>query len=169
MGKKMNEIPFMIDHRPIQRGSGTAYDWGYDGTITAELWRPIAKYNAIPIEAGYWVSSSGRIYSEHHHKILAQYLDNDNRPFVKLRCLDGKRRNLKVYRLVLEAWVKNPMPRLLTQINHRDGNRLNSALSNLGYTSDHYNKQHYRDYLIPRRKKTKEFYGFNSTLHLEEA
>lgn len=158
--KKNNAMSFIIDYHPIQKGKGSKYDWGYDGTIDGELWKPIKQYKGIPVKQGYWISSDGRVYSQHHHKILEQYIDNKDRPYVKLRCADGKRRNLKVYRLVLEAWVENPMPKLLTEINHRDKNRLNSKLINLGYTTSKYNKQHSHD--------CSDMCFCNTGLHLEE-
>ena len=156
--KRDNAMSYMIDHSPVQKGIGTKYDWGYDGTIDSELWKPIKQYKGIPVKQGYWISSNGRVYSRIQHKLLEQYIDNKCRPYVKLRCADGKRRNLKVYRLVLESWVENPMPKLLTEVNHRDKNRLNSALYNLGYTTSKYNKQHSHDCNV----------YINKELHLEE-
>lgn len=49
------------------------------------------------------------------------------------------------YRLVAEAWVNNPDPKLLTLINHLDGNPTNDIADNLEWSDHSSNGQHAYD------------------------
>lgn len=50
------------------------------------------------------------------------------------------RQNKRVHRLMMEAFVPNPHN--YSQINHKDGNKLNNSLDNLEWCTPKYNSQH---------------------------
>ena len=155
--KKLYELPadFEIDNSPIQWGKGSPYGWGYDGEVTKELWKPVTRYRDLEVVEGYWVSNYCRIYSTITGDLLSPGKNSVGRPYVMMRCTDGKRHNMLIYRLVLEAWVKNPLPKLLRGINHKDGNMYNNRLDNLEYTNQQANTQHYWKEIYPHLEESK--------------
>ena len=59
---------------------------------------------------------------------------------VALRDESGKRKHLKVHRLVAEAFVLNVYEK--TQVNHIDGNKYNNTIKNLEWVTSVENKSH---------------------------
>ena len=153
--KTLFELPadFKIDNRPIQWGKGSPYGWWYDGEVTEELWKPATRYRDLEVLEGYWVSNYCRIYSTITGDFLTPAKNTVGRPYVTMRCTDGKRHNMLIYRLVLEAWVSNPLPKLLRDINHRDGNIYNNRLDNLEYITQRQNVEHYWKEIYPLIQK----------------
>lgn len=49
-------------------------------------------------------------------------------------------KSMYLHRLLADAFIDNPLG--LSQVNHKDGNRSNNALSNLEYTSNRENTSH---------------------------
>lgn len=97
----------------------------------SERWRPVRGY-----EGAYEVSDQGNVRSldrtDHYGRRRAGRAlkpgTSDGYPAVHLRW-QGRTRNVRIYRLVAEAWVPGEAPGL--EVCHEDGDRLNSAASNL--------------------------------------
>lgn len=96
-----------------------------------------------PIEgyAGrYTINEHGEIYSLLSNKYLSRCADSHGYPLVVLCTETGKRKTCKVHRLVALHFIPNPNN--LPVINHIDGNKLNSLVSNLEWCTHQHNAQH---------------------------
>lgn len=106
------------------------------------------------------VSSTGRVKilssrggGPHEYK---QWLDNWGYPVVPIK-INGKKKIVKVSRLVAKAFVPNPENK--PQVNHIDGNKQNNDFTNLEWTTPSENCQHRERVLCgtlyqnPRKKK----------------
>ena len=157
---KLSDDPmtFEIDYSKPHWGRGSHYGWGYDEEVERELWKPVTDYRGWPIREGYWVSNKGRVYSQIGDKkqlLKMNHYKSSKRYYVRMTGKDGKRRNVNPAWLVISAWVRNPLPKLLVQVNHRDGDFTNNALANLEYITDSLNKQHYWHEIRPYIEKAK--------------
>jgi hypothetical protein len=116
-------------------------------------------YYVKPCEGwdGYYVSTCGNIISTKGPFPLVMKQHND-RGYAKLvlKHSDRKSANLKVHRLVAQAFLEAPSRDrcggLRSQINHIDGDKLNNKVANLEWCSAPENLSHYR--LL---KKVKEY------------
>lgn len=108
-----------------------------------ELWRDVNGYKGI-----YNISNYGRIKSlkridckgQHRkERILKQSLDSDRYPLITLS-KERIRRTLKPHRLVAFAFIENALG--LTDVNHKDGNKLNNHVSNLEWCTNKENVAH---------------------------
>ena len=109
------------------------------------MWKPIENYNSL-----YEVNEKGEIRSLYHwngHKyekrkkpyILKQ--SNTTTGYKKVELAkDGKKKSLRVHRLVAIAFIPNPMNK--PYINHIDGNRINNCVENLEWCTQHENVVH---------------------------
>lgn len=57
-------------------------------------------------------------------------------------CHEGVRKNKRVHRLLMEAFVPNPNTNKYVHINHKDANKLNNSLDNLEWVTSKQNAQH---------------------------
>lgn len=111
-----------------------------------ECWASISGWNGL-----YEVSSCGRVKSLYcrtsidagmdvrQERFLKQRHDKDGYLLVDL-CNAGQRVTCKVHRLVAAAFIRNPDDK--PQVNHKDGNKWNNAVSNLEWVNDSENKVH---------------------------
>ena len=102
-----------------------------------EEWRDIEGYEGL-----YQVSNLGRVRSLNcrGHKgcmgILTPRLDGKGYEMVALY-KEGKARNIKVHRLVAQAFIPNPNN--YPQVNHKDENKTNNDVKNLEWCTNEYN------------------------------
>ena len=89
----------------------------------------------------YFATDDGHIYSEHLKRNISEYFDKDGYKKVRLSNGDGSRKVFSVHRLILEAFEPNPNSDKL-QVNHKDGDKTNNALSNLEWTTCKENINH---------------------------
>lgn len=120
-----------------------------------EIWEDIKDY-----EGSYQVSNLGRVRSLNRHvmrnngviefkkgKIIhIQFNSKSGRPEVSLY-KDGKRKCVKVYRLVAECFVTNDEPNVKTCVNHLDGDVKNCNANNLEWVDYSTNLKHSYDVL----------------------
>lgn len=104
-----------------------------------EIWKPVVGY-----ESKYEVSNKGRVRSiarkiwngKVHFwkegKILYERISNSGYKMVRV---DGT--DCYIHRLVASAFIENPCN--LSQINHKDENKMNNDVSNLEWCSPKYN------------------------------
>jgi hypothetical protein len=100
-----------------------------------EQWKAIAECNGE-----YHISDHGRIKSFKwgKEKNLKPHLSNG---YLRIGiCTKGKRKLVKVHRLVAKAFIENTENKL--EINHKDGNKLNNHIDNLEWSTRKENINH---------------------------
>ena len=73
-------------------------------------------------------------------KELSKNINSTNGYVYVFLCNNGKYRNIRVHRLVAEAFIPNPNN--LPQINHKDGNKQNNKVDNLEWCTCQENIRH---------------------------
>ena len=97
-----------------------------------EIWVPVIGY-----DHRYAVSNYGRVAGE---KGLLKPYDNGYGYLIVEFRRDGKRKHLRVHRLVAEAFVPNPNG--LPEVNHMDEDKHNNTAWNLEWCTSGYNKRY---------------------------
>ena len=109
--------------------------------VIEEIWKDIVGY-----EGKYQVSNLGRIKSlqrwsgtqyYNRKQLLSLYTNKRNGYVYVYLTKNSKGKNLRVHKLVAEAFLENPNN--YSQVNHKDGNRQNNSTSNLEFCSSSYN------------------------------
>lgn len=87
--------------------------------------------------SNYRIYPDGRIYSEYYNKFITPTFDTGKYLQVTLTDDFGKRKTIKVHRLVASAFL----PKLdeNTEINHKDFDKTNNTVSNLKWCTRTYN------------------------------
>lgn len=89
----------------------------------------------------YFITSTGKVYSEKCGRFLDTVFDKDGYEKVRLVSADGKRHRYSVHRLVLENF--NPILHMdVMQVNHIDGNKANNNITNLEWCTCKENIKH---------------------------
>lgn len=104
-----------------------------------EIWKPIEGYEGL-----YEVSSLGRIKSlyKYHHRyenILKNKITKDGYYETTL-VKNGKPKFIRTHRLVASAFIDNPLNK--SEVNHKDGNKLNNSVDNLEWVTSSENQKH---------------------------
>jgi len=110
--------------RDMKRG------WELEG----EEWRP------IPIAPGYLASNFGRVkHANPSRKPIKPCPDKDGYPRTTL-VVNGKKTPLQIHKMVAETWLGPREPGI--EVNHIDGDKTNSRVSNLEYVTRKENLHH---------------------------
>lgn len=96
-----------------------------------EEWRQIRGF------PNYLISNLGRVYSKQSDRLLKLALKKSGYVYVALSDTDKIIKNLRVHRLVAEAFIPNPDN--LPCINHKDENKVNNRIDNLEWCTAKYN------------------------------
>lgn len=110
-------------------------------TLAGEVWRPLIKPWSGHAITGMLVSSLGRLKFQHGR--ISQGTQTATGYCYTTFLLDGRKRNVSVHRLVARAFLGSPPTSEHTQINHKDGNKSNNAISNLEYVTPAENRAHF--------------------------
>lgn len=109
-----------------------------------EIWKPIVGY-----DGKYEISNLGNIKSLRRfkknnsklqlveEKLLSKYTNPKNGYVYVYLCNDGNYKNIRVHKLVAEAFIDNPNN--YKSINHIDGNKTNNHVDNLEWCTQSYN------------------------------
>lgn len=98
-------------------------------------------YKDIPgYEGRYQITSWGNVYSVDAEQFLIPEVNDKGYLRVDLYEPSGRRKHVKVHRLVASAFVSNPEGK--PQVNHKDGNKRNNSFTNLEWVTDVENKAH---------------------------
>ena len=102
----------------------------------SEVWKPIEGFD------GYQISNLGNVksYRTGVELIMRLSKDDDGYMVVTLACGKGRRKNMKVHRLVAMAFIPNPEEK--PHINHIDYNRSNNHVENLEWVTPKENTAH---------------------------
>ena len=101
-----------------------------------EVWKDIKGYEGI-----YQISSCGRVRSLHYKKNKILKLTQDKYGYYQINlCKNNKVKNLKVHRLVAEAFIDNPNN--YPEVNHKDENKTNNKIDNLEWCTHYYNNNY---------------------------
>lgn len=97
----------------------------------------------------YKITSDGKVLSQYIPKTskvdgvwreVRQVLCSGTGYLLVTLCHEGVRKNKRIHRLLMEAFVPNPTGK--KHVNHKDGNKQNNALSNLEWATPKENSQH---------------------------
>lgn len=101
------------------------------------------KWKTLKGYSRYKISQDGEILSFVQYefgKILKHSYTKDGYPQIKLRDDFGGKKTFRVHRLVAILFIKNP--KNLPEVNHIDGNKLNSSFDNLEWCNPRHNQLH---------------------------
>ena len=97
------------------------------------VWKPVVGYEGL-----YEVSENGEVRNVKTQKVLSP---RNSTSYSMLALFNnGKRKDLKVHRLVAKSFLPNPQNK--PQVNHKDGNKLNNHFENLEWCTNSENQKH---------------------------
>ena len=88
---------------------------------------------------GYAVTNDGKVYSKKTNKFMKPSIGSKGY-FQVCLTVDGKKRTVKVHRIVAETFIPNPEGK--PQVNHIDGNKRNNCVENLEWCTNSENQIH---------------------------
>lgn len=115
--------------------------------IIDEKWLPVKDFENV-----YCVSNYGRVKNILTNHILKCSLDSHGYYALNLYDKNNNKRNfITLHRLLAETFIPNPENK--PQVNHKDGNKSNSYLDNLEWSTASENTQHAYDNNLIHLKK----------------
>ena len=124
-----------------------------------EIWKEIKDYEGL-----YWISNLGHVKNR-HNKILIPEIRNGY--YSVSLCKYGKKHNIRIHRLVAEAFIPNPKE--LPMINHIDENKLNNAADNLEWCTNQGNMEAYAENHPDSSFNKQSVYCFDLDEHFSSA
>ena len=98
----------------------------------------------------YEVSDLGQVRKGNYILKQEDYTHGYKRVMMKDK--EGKRKHYRVHQLVANAFLENPNPEIYIDIDHKDGNKANNAVSNLEWVTHKENVE--RAYSLKGRAKS---------------
>lgn len=95
-----------------------------------------------PNYPNYAVSRCGRVFRISSGKEMAQSLRGVPPYWYTRTCHNNVAKNVRVHRMIALTWIPNDSPDTKTQVNHKDGDKLNNSLENLEWVTNAQNIQH---------------------------
>ena len=94
------------------------------------------------ISTSYYITEDGKCYNENTGKFLKGQENCRNGYFTYMLTMpDGSKTRQYAHRLVAQAYLPNK-DKEKTEVNHKDGNKLNNYIDNLEWVSSHNNSIH---------------------------
>lgn len=106
----------------------------------------------VVLGVDYYADRNG-VITNRYGKIMTRYIDGKGYPYIVVH-RNGIRKKILVHRIMAELFVPNPSN--LPQVNHIDGDKENSSISNLEWVTASENQLHSR-YILKNKA------GFNDT------
>lgn len=109
----------------------------------------MTRWRTVPDWPKYEVSDTGRVRNRRRGTVRKPAISDGYAVVTFTR--QGRKRRLRVHRLVAEAFIPNPHGK--PQVNHRDGDRANNRVSNLEWCTASENHRHKfaSGNVVPRR------------------
>lgn len=107
--------------------------------IIFEEWKYIDFFDIKP--NAYKISNFGRVFSKAKNGILAPAISNGYLT-VQLVTKSGYRKSYYIHRLVAMAFIQNPNPEILTDVNHKNLHRDDPFVENLEWVTKQENNYH---------------------------
>lgn len=104
----------------------------FEITEEKELWSTIPGYD------GYLVSNQGRVWSSVKNDIMNGEATDKGYLRVALRDDDGNKRKIRIHRLVAETYIPNPEGK--SQVDHKNGVKIDNRAINLRWLSNQENQ-----------------------------
>lgn len=104
-----------------------------------EEYKELVSYGIKP--GCYLISNYGRVFSKLKNNFMSPSFSSGYKT-VQLVTIDGSRRTFYIHRLVADAFVPNPDPLLLLEVNHKDLDRGNAYYKNLEWVTKRENIDH---------------------------
>ena len=130
------EVLFTIGGKQRTMGIDKLYAeaFGYNiPTIEGEQWRE-------SVSPGIWVSSLGRLFSAWNLRLMSSYKNNP-KGYLTIR---GRDKHWKVHRLVALAFIPNPDPGRLIEVDHINENKNDNRVENLRWCTKEENLYFYQ-------------------------
>lgn len=127
------------EHRERIKAQTRAYRLAHKAQKPPEPDLPEEEWRATP-GWPYSVSNQGRVRNCRNGHVLEHCYDSDGYAKVVLNDAPRRRNNAKIHMLVSEAFLGPQPPG--AQVNHKDGNKRNSAADNLEWVTPKQNMQH---------------------------
>lgn len=89
----------------------------------------------------YLIDEEGNVFSEYSKKYLKTHLNNRGYVVCQLRNINGKNCIVLLHRLVAKTFIPNKNADK-SEVNHKDGNKLNNCVSNLEWCTRKENIHH---------------------------
>lgn len=105
----------------------------------------------------YFISENGECFNSNTKKYLKGQISNSGYLNFSLTMPDKTKKRLYAHRLVAIAYIENDNP-LATEVNHKDGNKLNNHVNNLEWVTPSENQRHAVNSGL---KESKKIYCFN--------
>jgi len=103
-------------------------------STTDEKWKDVFGFEGL-----YKISNHGRVLSLYNNIIRKQFMPENRYPKVVIS--KNKKKYMKyIHRMVAMAFIPNPQNK--KEVNHKDGNKFNNAISNLEWVTPKENQQH---------------------------
>jgi hypothetical protein len=109
-----------------------------------EIWKDVEGFGGY-----YLISNLGTVFSKKRNRILKGTINFYGYHKYWLRTVDNSYKIFSVHTLVALHFIENPLG--YTEINHKDGNKLNNAVENLEWCSRSHNVKHAYDIGIKPR------------------
>jgi len=107
----------------------------------------------------YRVNEDGSVLNLKSGKFLKQYIDKYGYKRVNV-CIDGKKTNKRVHRLVAEIFIQNPKNK--PELSHKDGCKTNNNVNNLVWLTTKENRNHAVLNGLRKHKKYEVFKNYKS-------